>query len=88
MSRQWRLIQLPLAGALLLCLLIGVYLFASKRFFKANPSVVISRHSVETDPDDALKYWTKDKMRNAKPAELPNVDTLDQGKWHPQRPPV
>ncbi len=85
MSRQW---QLPLVGALLLCLLVGVYLFASKRFLKANPSVVINRHSIETDPDDALKYWTMDKRRNAKPADLPNVDTLDRGKQHPQRPSV
>ncbi len=88
MSRQWRLIQLPLVGALLLCLLGSVYLFVYKRFLKPNPSAAIVRHSVETDPNEALKYWTMDKMRNAKPVDLPNVDTLDQGKRHPQRPSV
>ncbi len=87
-SRQRQFIQLPLVGALLICLLVGVYLFAYKRFLKADPSATISKHSVETDPDEALKYWTVDKMRNAKPAELPHVDTLDRGKQHPQRPPV
>jgi hypothetical protein len=88
MSRQWRFIQLPLVGVLLLCLLVGAYLFACKRFSKADPSATIVKHSVETDPDDALKYWTSEKMRDAKPAKLPNVDTLDRGKQHPQRPSV
>jgi len=42
--------------------------------------------SVETPADDALKYWTADKMRNAKAAPLPNVNTLERGKQHPRRP--
>jgi hypothetical protein len=88
MSRQWRSIQLPLIGALLVCLLVGGYLFACKRFSKADPLATIMKHPVETDPDEALKYWTADKMRDAKPANLPNVDTLDRGKQHPRRPPV
>ncbi len=88
MPRQCRLIQ-PLVGVLLfLCLLGSIYLFVYKRFLKPNPSATIVRHSVETDPNEALKYWTTDKMRNAKPVDLPNVDTLDQGKRHPQRPSV
>ncbi len=85
MSRQQRLIYLPLVGTLLLCLLVGVYLLTWKRFSKPAPS--IRKHSVETPADDALKYWTADKMRNAKAAPLPNVDTLDRGKRHPRRPP-
>src|SRR5947207_8827714 len=32
MSRQQRLIQLPLLGTILLCVLVGVYLLAWKRF--------------------------------------------------------
>jgi hypothetical protein len=88
MSRQQRLIQLPLVGAILLCLLVGVYLFACKRFSKPDPSATIIKHSVETHSDDALKYWTAEKMRHAKPANLPNVNTLDPGKQHPQGPPV
>jgi len=88
MSRQWRSIQLPLVGVILVCLLVGVYLFAYKRFSKPDPSTTIIKHSVETDPNEVLKYWTADKMRDAKPADLPNVDTLDRGKQHPRRPPA
>ena len=85
--QQQRLIRLPLVGTVLLCLLVGVYLFAWKRFSKPAPSARIIKHSVETPADDALKYWTADKMRDAKPAPLPNVDTPDRGKRRPRRPP-
>ncbi len=87
MSQQQRLIQLSLVGTILLCLLVGVYLFACKRFSKPDRSVVI-KHSVETPSDDALKYWTADKMRDAKAADLPNVNALDPGKQHPRQPPI
>jgi hypothetical protein len=87
MSRQQRLIQLPLVGTILLCLLVGVYLFAWKRFSKRAPATTIIKHSVETPSDDALKYWTADKMRNAKAAEMPNVNALERGKQHTQHPP-
>jgi hypothetical protein len=87
MSQQQKLIRLPLVGTVLLCLLVGVYLFAWKRFSKPAPSARIVKHTVENPADDALKYWTADKMRDAKPAPMPNVDTLDRGKKHPRRPP-
>ena len=87
MSRQQRLIYLPLVGTILLCLLVCVFLAAWKRFSKPDPSITIIKHSVDTPSDDALKYWTADKMRNAKAAPLPNVNTLDRGKKHPRRPP-
>ncbi len=87
MSRQQKLIRLPLVGTILLCLLVGVYLVAWKRFSKPTPSATIIKHSVETPSDDALKYWTADKMRNAKADPLPNVNALDRGKQHPRRPP-
>ncbi|MFL5655042.1 MAG: hypothetical protein ACJ8CB_12815 [Ktedonobacteraceae bacterium] len=87
MSRQYKRIQLPLVGTILLCLLVGVYLLAWKRFSKPDPSSTISKHSVDTHPDDTLKYWTADKMRHAKPAHLPNVNALEQGKQHRRRPP-
>ena len=87
MSRQQRLIQVPLVGAILLCLLVGLYLLAWKRFSKPDPTSTIIRHTVETHPDDALKYWTADKKRKAKPARLPHVNALDQGEKHPRRPP-
>ena len=84
MLRQLRLIQL--VGTILLCLLVGVYLLAWKRFSKPDPASKIIKHSVETHSDDALKYWTADNMRKAKGADLPNVDTPDRGKQHPRRP--
>src|SRR5439155_18198009 len=87
MSRQQKLIQLPLIGTILLCLLVGVYLLARKRSSKPDPSATISRHSVETSSDETLKYWTADKIRNAKAADLPNVTALHRGKQHPRRPP-
>jgi hypothetical protein len=87
MSQQQKLIQLPLIGTLLLCLLAGVYLLAWKRFSKPGPSARIKKHPVETSSDEALKYWTADKMRNAKPARLPNVNALKRGEQHPRRPP-
>ena len=87
MSQQHRRIQLPLVGTLLLCLLVGVYLLAWKRFSKPDRSSTIIKHSVETHPDDALTYWTADKMRHAKGADLPNVNALERGKQHPRRSP-
>jgi hypothetical protein len=88
MSLQPRLIQLSLVSSVLLGLLIGVYLVAtSRRFSKRDPAGAIIKHPVDAPPNDALEYWTEDKMRNAKPANLPNVTNLRRGKKHPQRPP-
>lgn len=87
MSQQQRLINLPLVGTILLCLLVVVYLFAWKRFAKPAPAATIVKHSVETPAADALKYWTADKMRKAKPAQMPNVKALKRGKPRPRRPP-
>ena len=86
MSQQ-RIIYLPLVGTIILCLLIGVYLAASKRFSKSTPSKKVTKHRIETSPDEALKYWTADRMRNAKAAPLPRVNTLDREKQDPQHPP-
>ena len=88
MSQQQRRISLPLAGAVLLCVLIGVYLVSwKKRDAKPDPSAKIIKHTVETNPDEALKYWTKSKMRKAKPAPMPNVSAPEAGKKQPKRPP-
>jgi hypothetical protein len=87
LSRQQKLIYLPLAGAILLCLLVGVYLAAWKRFSKPAPSARIIKHSVETPAGESLRYWTVDKMRNAKAAPLPQVNDLERRKQHPRRPP-
>jgi hypothetical protein len=88
MLRQKRLIQLPLFGMIVLCLLVGVYLFTCKRFSKSDSSASIAKHSVETHSDDVLKYWTDDKMHNAKATDLPNVNALEPDKRRPQRPPT
>lgn len=86
MSRQQSLNFFPLVGAALLCLLVGTYLFAWKRSSKRVPATTIVKHTVETSADDALKYWTADRMRAAKPAPMPQVTTLDGGKQHPRHP--
>jgi hypothetical protein len=83
MSRQQRLIYLPLVGTALLCLLIGVYVAAWKRRSKSDPSAKVVKHSLETPSEDTLKYWTADKMRNARPAKLPNVNALSRRKQQP-----
>ena len=87
MSQQQRLIYLPLVSTILLCLLVGVYLAAWKRFSKSTPLNKVTKHTVKTPPDEALKYWTADRMRNAKAAPLPRVNTLDREKQDPRRPP-
>ncbi len=86
MSREQRLIQLPLAGIILLCLLIGVYLVSWKRSSKSEPAATIKKHSVDTHANDTLKYWTEDRMRKAKATDLPHVphvNTPDSDKKHP-----
>ena len=87
-AQQYRRISpLPLMGAVLLSLLIGIYLFAwkRKRSSKRNAASVIS-HRVEKHPDDVLKHWTADKMREAKPMPLPKADALERGKEDVQSP--
>jgi hypothetical protein len=85
MAQQQKLI-LPLIGAALLCLLVGIYLFACKRFWKSKRSATIIRHQVGTQSDETLKYWTRDRMRNAEATNMPHVDTLDPEKQYLQRP--
>ncbi len=85
MSQQQRSIQQPLLGAILLCLLVGVSLLAWKWLSKPDPSVPIKKHPVDTSPEETLKYWTADKMRKAKPANMPQTDALEPGKRRPRR---
>ena len=87
MSRRYRFIQMPLIGMILLCLLVSLYLFAWKRLSKKKRSSTIVKHKVGKNADDTLKYWTADKMRNAKATNMPNVDALDQEKQHPRSSP-
>jgi hypothetical protein len=89
MSRQQRLIPLPLTGAVLalLCLLIGVYLFAEKRPSKPGAATPVTKHPVETPPDEALKYWTEEKKRNAKATNMPHIDAPERKEENPRRSP-
>lgn len=87
MSQQQRRIQLPLIGAMLLCLLVGVYLFAVRRLGKRGPASKVAQHTVETSPEDALKYWTEDNKRKAKPVEMPNVSNIEPEKRRSRRSP-
>ena len=87
MSQQQRRMQVPLAGTVFLCLFVAVFLAVWKRFSKSAASDSISRHSVGTPSGEALKYWTVDKMRHAKPTNLPNVKALKRKKKQPQSPP-
>ena len=91
MLQQSRRFRLPMIGAILLGLLVGAYLFAAKRVAKQEPTPAISKHTVGTNPEDALKYWTEEKMRSAKPAKMPkvkNVKPLEGRKKRSKRPPV
>jgi len=86
MSQQQRFIQLPLVGVILLGFLLGVYLVVWRFFAKPDPEIV--KHTVDTPAEDALKYWTADKMRKAKPAKMPKTDDLKRRKQEPRRPSV
>ena len=85
MLQQQKLVRLPLVGAIVLGLLAGVYLLAWKRY--AKPPIKIVKHPVETPADEALKYWTADKMRDAGPAPMPHVVARGRKKRDPRRPP-
>jgi len=83
-SKQQRLIYIPFVGILILCLFVVLFLATRKRSSKKTPSNKVTKHKVESSPDDALKYWTADKMRNAKAVPLPEVNTLDREKQDPR----
>ncbi len=78
MSQQQRLIQLPLAGAFLLCLLAILFFVGKKRPAKDG----VSKHVVKKHPDDVQKYWTEERIREAKPAPMPHTTDLKTGKKH------
>ncbi len=82
MSQNRRTNFLTSIGALLVSLLVGVFLFGRKRRAKSTPSEKVVTHSAETSPEDALAYWTADKMRDAKPAPMPVINEQQE-----KRPP-
>ena len=87
-SQQQRLNYLPFAGLLILALFVVLFLATRKRFSKSTRSKKVTKHKVETPPDEALKYWTADRMRNAKAAPLPEVNNLDREKQDPRPSPT
>ena len=88
MSQQQRIVQLPLAGALILGFLVGIYLFAWKWWFaKPEREPGVSKHPVEKSAEDVRKYWTAERMRKAQPAPMPHVDETDKRKPGSPRPP-
>ncbi len=72
-------------SSILLGIVASVYLLAfKKRTAKPGSSPAISKHSVEHSAE-SLKHWTVEKMRNAKPVDLPNVADLEEGKQRGRR---
>ena len=86
MLRQQRRTRPLLAGAVLLCLLIGLYLAAWKRFSKSDPAGKVVKHSVETPAEDVLNYWAAENTRKAKPAPMPHISAPETGKRATRRP--
>jgi hypothetical protein len=81
---QHRSIPLPLVGAILLGLLAGLSLLAWKWLFESDSSAPVTKHPIDTPPEDALKYWTRERMRKAKGTNMPHIDVPDRGKKHPR----
>lgn len=86
-QQQQKLIYIPLICTFILGLFVILFLAMRKRSSKSTSSKKVTKHSVETSPDEALKYWSADKMRNAKAAPLPEVNNLGREKQdpHPSR---
>lgn len=87
MFQPQRRIQQPLIGALLLCLFVGVSLLAWKWLAQSESSDSVRKHSVDTPPEDALKYWTAERMRKAKATNMPHIDAPGRKKQSSRRPP-
>lgn len=51
-----------------------------------DPESPIVGHTVDTPPDEALKYWTAKKKRKARPAPMPHLESPGE-KEQPRRPP-
>ena len=84
MISKQRIIYIPFVGILILSLFVVLFLATRKRISKSTSSKKVAKHKVETPPDEALKYWTADNMRNAKAVPLPKVNNLDREKPNPQ----
>ena len=92
MMIQQQRFRLPLIGMILLGLLVGVGValaMAARKQGAKDDAAGVARHSVNTSPADALKYWTEEKMQSAKPAKMPKakkLKPLEGGKKRSKRP--
>src|SRR6266567_8406797 len=76
MSRHLQRLMLhPLFDRIFLCLLAIVYVMSLLGFghflntWLSVPSVAIAEHTVDTNPDTVVKYWTAASMRSATDAD-------------------
>jgi V8-like Glu-specific endopeptidase len=72
MSRKPRLIQLPLAGKVFLCVLAVVYvvyLVALARYLSPVGTVAISEHSIGANLNVVMQHWTVANMQSATDAD-------------------
>lgn len=86
MLQKRSMIQLSLVGAIVLAVLLGLFLTGRKRMSKPDPAAGVARHSLKTPPEDVQKYWTAEKMREAKPVPMPHIAGAKEGKPHRRRP--
>ena len=85
MFQKWKALQLSLLGAIGLGLLAGAALLVWRLSMKQDSSRPAARHKVKNSPQEALKYWTADRMRKAKPAPMPHIDGPEK-KIDPKHP--
>jgi hypothetical protein len=86
MFRQQRSLYLPLAGIALLYLLTSLSLMIWRRFFKTRSKTKITKHTVETSPDQSLAHWTEKRMHEAQAMPLPETNNIRPVEGQPQRP--
>jgi hypothetical protein len=55
----------------------------TKKNEKTDSSGNVIKHKAEASADETLNYWTAERKRDATPAKMPHVDTLDKGKEQP-----
>lgn len=82
---QQKRIYLPVIGMALFCVLAGLSLAAWKRLSKSASAPKVVKHKAETSPEEALDYWSADKMRRAKPAPMPVASALERVKRRVRR---
>lgn len=78
MAQEQKRVQLPIIGILLAAVVAGVSVVTWRRIAKPKQPAKVSKHKVENSSQDALNYWTKDKMRSTHETNMPNVNNLER----------